>query len=76
MSKKGQQAKKTQFAGNGLSRTAMVFKIATVACHKLTVVELDKIKDINPRNLERVFDEVIRVGDQNNAKFALSLLLK
>jgi hypothetical protein len=54
----------------------MVFKIATVACHKLTVVELNKIKDINPRNLERVFDEVIRVGDQNNAKFALSLLLK
>jgi len=68
--------KKNQFAGNGLSRTAMIFKIVTVACHKLTIVELNKIKNIKPRSLERVYDEVLRVGDQNNAKFALSLLLK
>lgn len=68
--------KKKQFAGNGLSRTAMIFKIATVACHKLTIVELNKIKDIKPRSLERVYDEVIRINDQSNARFALSLLLK
>jgi len=68
--------KKNQFAGNGLSRTAMIFKIATVACHKLTIVELNKINNVKPRSLERVYDEVLRVGDQNNAKFALSLLLK
>lgn len=68
--------KKNQFAGKGLSRTAMIFKIATVACHKLTVVELNKIKDINPRSLERVFNEVLRVNDRGNAQFALSLLLK
>ena len=36
------------FLGNGLSRTAMVFKIATLAGHKLTVPELNRIKDINP----------------------------
>lgn len=70
------KAKKKQFAGNGISRTAMIFKIATVACHKLTIVEMNKIKEVNPRSLERVFDEVLRVNDQNNAKFALSLLLK
>ena len=50
------------FLGNGLSRTAMVFKIATMANHKLTVPELNRIKDINPRNLERVYDEVIKMG--------------
>ena len=32
----------TKFAGNGLSRTAMVFKIATLAGHKLTVPELNR----------------------------------
>ena len=26
-----------RFAGNGLSRTAMIFKLATMAGHKLTV---------------------------------------
>ncbi len=46
------------FAGNGLSRTAMVFKIATLAGHQLTVPELNKIKTINPRALERVYDSV------------------
>ena len=54
--------KKQVFAGNGLSRTAMIFKIATMAGHKLTVPELNRIKDVNPRSLERVYDEVIRMG--------------
>lgn len=49
----------TKFAGNGLSRTAMVFKIATLAGHKLTPVELNRIKTINPRALERVYDSVL-----------------
>ncbi len=64
-----------RFAGNGLSRTAMIFKIAKVAGHKLTVPEMNKFKTINPRTLERVYDEVLRVGDSINAKFALQLLL-
>ena len=50
------------FLGNGLSRTAMVFKIATLAGHKLTVPELNRIKDINPRALERVYDTVLGGG--------------
>ena len=64
------------FAGNGLSRTAMLFKIATVAHHKLTVPEMNKFKDVNPRGLERVYDEVVRLGDAGNALFALRLLLQ
>ena len=64
------------FRRNGLSRTAMIFKVATIACHKLTVVEMNKIKDVNPRSLERVYDEVVRVNDADNARFALGLLLK
>ena len=67
---------KKQFAGNGLSRTAMLFKIATFGGVKLTIPQLNKIKDINPRQLERVYDEVVRMGDQGNARFALSLILK
>ena len=66
----------TKFAGNGLSRTAMVYKIATLGWVRLTPVLLNKIKDINPRSLERVYDEVIRVGDKANALFALRLILK
>lgn len=66
----------TKFAGNGLSRTAMVFKIATLANHKLTVPELNRIKDINPRQLENVYEEVIKMGGVNNARFALGLILK
>ena len=58
----GQTTKKVPFAGNGLSRTAMVFKIATVAGHKLTVPELNKIKDVNPRSLERIYDQIIGGG--------------
>lgn len=65
----------TKFAGNGLSRTAMVFKIATMGGVKLTVPQLNKIKDINPRSLERVYDEVVRIGDRENARFALRLIL-
>ena len=66
----------TKFAGNGLSRTAMVFKLATMAGHKLTVPELNRIKDINPRRLENVYEEVIKMGGVNNARFALGLILK
>ena len=66
---------RTKFAGNGLSRTAMLYKIATVAKHKLTVVEMNKFKDVNPRSLERVYDEVLRVGDADNARFALKMIL-
>lgn len=66
-----------KFAGNGLSRTAMVFKIATMAGHKLTIPEMNRIKDVNPRNLERVYEEVIRMGGGvNNARFALKLVLQ
>lgn len=66
-----------KFAGNGLSRTAMVFKIATLAGHKLTVPELNRIKDINPRALERVYDTVLGGGvSKGDALFALRLVLK
>ena len=68
-------ATKKIFAGNGLSRTAMVFKIATVAGHKLTPVELNRIKNINPRSLERVYDTVLG-GSKGDALFALRLVLK
>ena len=64
------------FLGNGLSRTAMMFKIATIGGVKLSVTQLNRIKDINPRRLESVYDEVLRIGDATNAKFAISLLLK
>lgn len=65
------------FLGNGLSRTAMVFKIATLAGHKLTVPELNRIKDIDPRALERVYDTVLGgVVNKGDALFALRLVLK
>ena len=64
------------FLGNGLSRTAMVFKIATLAGHKLTVPELNRIKDINPRALERVYDSVVGGVSKGDAMFALRLVLK
>lgn len=48
--------------GNGLSRTAMVFKIATMAKHKLTVVEMNKIKTVNPRSLESVYTHLTNGG--------------
>lgn len=43
---------------------------------KLSVPQLNKIKDVNPRQLESVYNEVVRMGDQGNARFALSLILK
>ena len=43
---------------------------------KLSIPQLNKIKDVNPRSLERVYDEVVRQGDKDNARFALSLILK
>ena len=64
------------FLGNGLSRTAMVFKIATLAGHKLTPPELNRIKDINPRALERVYDSVVGGVSKGDALFALKLVLK
>ena len=54
----------------------MIYKIATMAGHKLTVPELNRIKDVNPRSLERVYDEVLKMGGVNNALFALKLILK
>lgn len=66
----------TPFAGNGLSRTAMIFKMATLGGVKLTPTLLNKVKDVNPRQLERVYDEVVRMGDKGNALFALKLILK
>lgn len=38
--------KQAKFAGNGLSKTAMIFKIATVACHELTTVLNTKLQEI------------------------------
>ena len=37
-----------KFLGNGLSRTAMVFKIATLAGHKLTVPDLPELRTSTP----------------------------
>lgn len=67
--------KKKVFAGNGLSRTAMLFKIATIAGQKLTVPQLNKVKEVNPRRLEQVYNEVVRMNDAGNAMFALKLIL-
>ena len=67
---------RSPFAGNGMSRTAMIFKIATIANHKLTVPELNRIKDVNPRSLERVYEQVIGGGTSGDAMFALKLILK
>lgn len=65
-----------RFSGNGLSRTAMVYKMATMGGVKLSPTHLNKIKGLNPRQVERVYDEVVRVGDKANALFALRLILK
>lgn len=68
---------KSPFAGNGLSRTAMLFRIATMAGHRLTVPELNRIRDINPRQLERTYEAVVGgVGmTKGDAQFALRLIL-
>ena len=42
----------------------------------MTPTLLNKVKDVNPRQLERVYDEVVRMGDKGNALFALKLILK
>lgn len=68
--------KRIPFSGNGLSRTAMLYKIATLAGHRLTIPEMNRIKDVNARQLEHVYEEVIRMGDPGNALFALRLILK
>lgn len=67
---------KKSFAGNGMSRTAMIFKIALIADYKLTAVDTNKFKNVNPRSLEQMYNEVLRQGDRDSARFALSLLLK
>lgn len=68
---------KSPFLGNGLSRTAMLFRIATMAGHRLTVSELNRIRDINPRQLERTYEAVTeREGmTKGDALFALRLIL-
>ena len=63
------------FAGNGLSRTAMVYRIATIAGHTLSVVEMKKIKNVNARSLESAYNEVLRLGNPDDALFALKLIL-
>ena len=72
-----QTKQKSPFAGNGLSRTAMLFRIATMAGHRLTVPELNRIKEINPRQLERTYEAVTeRAGmTKGDALFALRLIL-
>jgi hypothetical protein len=65
-----------RFGGNGLSRTAMLFKIATLAGYRLTIPEMNRFKEVNPRQLENVYEEVVRMGDPGNALFALRLILK
>lgn len=69
------RVKPSPFAGNGLSPTAMVFKIATLAGMDLTPPQLNRIKDINARSLENVYNEVLRTGNAGDARFALSLIL-
>jgi hypothetical protein len=56
------------FLGNGLSRTAMLFRIATMAGHRLTVPELNRIKDINPRQLERTYEAVVGGGRNDQGR--------
>lgn len=67
-----------RFGGNGLSRTAMLFRIATMAGHRLTVTELNRIRDINPRQLERTYEAVTGGVEmtKGDALFALRLILK
>ena len=75
MARKCTDRKGSPFAGNGMSRTAMIFRIATQAGHRLTVPEMNRIKDVDARSLERVYEEVVRMGGADNARFALRLLL-
>jgi len=59
---------KSPFGGNGLSRTAMLFRIATMAGHRLTVPELNRIRDINPRQLERTYEAVVGGGRNDQGR--------
>jgi hypothetical protein len=52
-----------------------VLLIATIAGRKITVPEMNKFKDVNPRRLEGMYNEVLRTNDACNARFALSLIL-
>lgn len=54
----------------------MVFKMAKLGGVKLSPTHLNKIKELNPRQVERVYEEVVRIGDKANALFALRLILK
>lgn len=54
----------------------MLYKIATLAGHRLTIPEMNRIKDVNARQLEHVYEEVVRIGDPGTALFALRLILK
>ena len=56
------------FGGNGLSRTAMLFRIATMAGHRLTVPELNRIRDINPRQLEHTYEAVVGGGRNDQGR--------
>lgn len=60
--------------GHGLSPTAMVFKIATIAGKTLSVRQMNSIKDINPRTLKRVYDDVVHDKDKTKADIAMQLL--
>ena len=53
----------------------MMFEIATIAGHKLTIPELNKIKDLNARRVEAVYNEVVSKKDSGDASFALKWLL-
>ena len=37
---------------------------------------MNLIKNINPRRLERVYNEVISRDDKDNARFAFNLIIK
>lgn len=66
--------RKNKFPGNGLSRVAMIFQIATKAHHNLTIPELNRIKNINPKKLEDIYEMIIKdTMTSSDAKFALSL---
>ena len=67
--------KRTKLLGNGLSRTAMLYDIALVANYKLTAADMNKFKQVNPRSLESVHNEIMRARNPSNALFALKFLL-
>ena len=64
-----------RFAGNGMSKTAMIWEIARIAEHKLTVPQLKKIDGVNPRSLEDIYNKVVSDKSKGDALFALKLIL-